>query len=113
LRHLITFTVLAAALIFVPASHAETKHVIPDYIWANKTLYNINMSPNEKLFTGARDTFMVFEGLMWQKPVAEAGHKDKNYHNGHWQVVFCEYTTEGKAAFDVNNDGISEYEITT
>ena len=113
MRRLITFTVLAAALLCVSASHAEKQQVVPGFAWANGILYGTKASSKYEPAAGARDTLLVFKGLKGQRAVAETGPGDINYHDGRWQVVFLEYTPEGKAAFDVNNDGFSEFEITS
>jgi hypothetical protein len=106
---------VAAAIMLLGASilQAEQKQSLPDFAWANGIIYSAQVTPIYQPGEGVRNTLYVFDGLKGQRPVAEAGPGDDNYQDGRWQVVILEFTPMGKNAFDINNDGYSEFEITT
>lgn len=108
-----SIAVAVAALLITSVTYGGNKHSTADFAWANGLLYEAEQTSNYAPVEGARNTLCIFQGLKGQRPVAEAGPGDVNYHNGRWQVVILEFTPEGKKAFDINGDGFSEFEITT
>ncbi|HBZ01406.1 MAG TPA: hypothetical protein DEO84_08830, partial [candidate division Zixibacteria bacterium] len=48
-----------------------------------------------------------------QRPVAEKGPGETGFYNGHFSTVMVDYTPEGIKTLDPNNDGASEFEITS
>jgi hypothetical protein len=113
MKNILIAVLTITTLITVSLVQAETKTDTPSFAWANGFIYSANYSTNYQPADGPRNTLYVFDGLKGQRPVAEAGPGDPNYQGGRWQVVILEFTPAGKAAFDINNDGYSEFEITS
>jgi hypothetical protein len=113
MRNLIASSMVIILLIVASNASAEQKQSLPDFAWANGIIYSAQITPIYQPGEGTRNTLYVFDGLKGQRPVAEAGPGDDNYHDGRWQVVILEFTPLGKNAFDINNDGYSEFEITS
>jgi hypothetical protein len=86
---------------------------IPDFIWVNGAIYATDSSQVQSDSSGQRNGLYIFQNLKWQRPVAEAGPGDKDYKDGTWQVTYLEYTPKGLAMFDVNDDGLAEFELTS
>jgi hypothetical protein len=112
MRNVFTMTLALIVLFSFSTINADQNQSTPNFAWANDFIYSAQYSSNNTPVSGDRNILYVFDGLKGQRPVAECGPGDPNYQGGRWQVVILEFTPLGIKAFDINNDGYSEFEIT-
>jgi hypothetical protein len=112
MRYIYTAALTFSLLISASIINAEQNQPTPNFAWANNFIYSAQYSSDNKPISGPRNILYVFDGLKGQRPVAECGPGDPNYQGGRWRVIILEFTPSGKKAFDINDDGYSEFEIT-
>lgn len=77
----------------------------PDAIWADGVLYATVATPTMLPDHGPKDSLFVFQNLEGQAAVSESKPGDRDYNGGRWQVILLNYTPEGLAVHDTDNDG--------
>jgi hypothetical protein len=106
--------VLAMGLLIpVTVALAENTGSMFSYCWANGIIYSLVIPENAQLSTDLRTNIYIFHNLTGQRPVAEKGPGETGFYNGHFSTVMVDYTPEGIKTLDPNNDGASEFEITS
>ncbi len=96
--------VMSMAMAIVAVAGVGPPHL--NAIWADSMLYATVGTPTELPGRGPTDGLYVISGLEGQRPVSEAKPGDQDYNGGRWQVYKLEWTAEGLAVHDANNDGI-------
>ena len=84
----------------------------PSAIWADGMAYRTVDTGNRLPGHGPMDGLYVFNNLEGQRPVAEAKPGDHDYNGGRWQVYVLEFTEEGLAVHDPDEDGVANFELT-
>lgn len=114
MRTTIKFAIALAMGLLIPMVGVQAENTQPmfNYCWANGIIYALVTPTNAKANTGLSNDIYYFRNLAGQRPVADAGPGDADYHNGHFQTVLVEFTPEGIKALDPNSDGICEFEMT-
>lgn len=79
--------------------------------WADGMVYQTVIAPNSLPNKGPKDGLYVFEGLDGQNPVAEAKPGDRDYNGGRWQVYVLQFTPDGLAVHDADNDGAADFQL--
>ncbi len=111
LRTFLTASVASAALALVAIAGQGPPAM--DAIWADGSLYGTLDTGNELPDKGPKDGLFVFTNLDGQRPVSEAKPGDRDYDGGRWQAYPLEFTEEGLAIHDENDDGVADFELTS
>jgi hypothetical protein len=81
--------------------------------WVDDELYRTIGTPTMLPDQGPNDGIFVFIGLSGQTPVGEAKPGDQDYNGGRWQPVALQFTEEGIAVHDPDDDGEVNFELTS
>lgn len=84
----------------------------PDSFYVDDELYRTIGTPTELPDQGPKDGIYAIIGLDGQTPVAESKPGDRDYNGGRWQVTVLQFTEEGKAVHDPDDDGTVNFELT-
>lgn len=106
-------TLVMGLLIPATAALAQDASSMLSYCWADGMIYSLVIPSNAQMSTNLRTNIYVFHNLKGQRPVAETGPGDMDFHNGHFATVMVEYTPDGVKVLDPNSDGTSEFEMTS
>lgn len=112
MRKLISF-VLTIAFVFSVTSISQAGGPPGGAIWADGYAYKTIATPAHFKNKGPKDGIYVFDNLEGQNPVAEAKPGDQDYNGGRWQVYVLDFTDEGLAIHDADNNGMADFELTS
>jgi hypothetical protein len=101
----VSIAILAAVVVAILA-YAPYATVKPDAIWGDGQLYGTVITPTHLPDKGPKDRLYNFDmsGLTGQAAVAESKPGDRDYNGGRWQVIFLEFTDEGRQVHDPDGD---------
>jgi hypothetical protein len=113
MRYAAFATILALAVLLTVSgqSYAQVGPPAADAFWVDGSLYATVGTPTSLPDRGPKDGIYVFANLNGQRPVAESKPGDRDYNGGRWQVTVLEFTQQGLAVHDANNDGIADFEL--
>jgi hypothetical protein len=100
---------------FAPARAAKAARSA-DAIWVHDSLYGTVATDTSFKSPPPQSTDVIFSfmgsGLDGQRSVAVYAPGDPEYNGGRWNVMAVTFTAAGQAAFDPDNDGTTNLEIT-
>jgi len=110
--HFILTATIVMAVLIAAAAHAK---VFRDAIWCDGELFGVTVTPQDLPIEGPFDVIYPFggSGLLGQRSISDAKPGDPDYNGGRWEVKPVTFTLAGLAAFDQNNDGVIDYELTS
>lgn len=111
-----THSILTATVLMVvlTVTVAQAK-VIPNAIWCDDELFGVTITPQDVPDEGPFDVIYPFgdSGLLGQRSISDAKPGDTDYNGGRWEVKPVTFTAAGLLAYDQNNDGVIDVELTS
>ncbi|MFC1765811.1 hypothetical protein ACFL6U_27510 [Planctomycetota bacterium] len=107
------FTVVAL-MVVLTTSIAQAK-VIRNAIWCDDELFGVTVTPQDVPEKGPFDVIYAFgdSGLIGQRSISDSKPGDADYNGGRWEVTPVTFTAAGLLAYDMNDDGVIDAELTS
>ena len=101
-------------MVVLTAAIAQAK-VIRDAIWCDDELYGVTVTPQDVPNKGPFDVIYVFgdSGLAGQRSISDSKPGDTDYNGGRWEVTPVTFTAAGLGAYDMDNDGKIDVELSS